>query len=228
MSIEKDDAILYDITPFTVVDWPGKLAAIAWFAGCNMRCLYCYNADIVFAEEGRYTPEDLYALLAERKGLLDGVVLSGGEATRYDLLPICKKIKRMGFGIKLDTNGLRPDRLRALIESNLLDYIALDFKADYQKFGFITGSSRYGRFVESLELLLEKSVAFEVRTTVHADLLDKEDLGRMAQFLKSKGYDKPYYLQPFIETPHNLGHLKASTRPSKPQPVTDLLPIVWR
>ena len=119
--------IIYDITPFTHIDYPDKLAAIAWFCGCNMRCIYCYNSDIVFSKRGKYSANELFAFLKKRINLLDGVVLSGGEPTLHDLVPLCKEIKSMGFAIKLDTNGLNPDRVKELVEMELVDYIALDF-----------------------------------------------------------------------------------------------------
>jgi len=168
------DKILYDITPFTQVDYPGKLAAIAWFAGCNMRCPFCYNPEIVFAKNGQYTPADLYAFLQTRIGLLDGVVFSGGEATRHDLIPIARRIREMGFAIKLDTNGYRPAVIRQLVEQQLIDTIALDFKADAIHYRVLTGVNDMEPFLETLDYLIGVDFSFEVRTTVHADLLSPE------------------------------------------------------
>ncbi len=220
--------IIYDITPFTHVDYPGKLAAIAWFNGCNMRCMYCYNSDIVFAKEGSYTIEDLLHFLKKRVGLLDAVVLSGGEPTLQDLVPICNKIKKLGFEIKLDTNGLKTERITALVRQGLVDYIALDFKAESEKFGFITGSSQYLRFRETLDFLIRSGFDFEVRTTVHADLLSAEDINRMMEMLKERGYKGPYYLQKFVETPRNIAHLAKPTHEFDVAALSDTLPVVWR
>ena len=228
MSNAEEKPIIYDITPFTHLDYPGKLAAIAWFAGCNMRCMYCYNSDIVFAKEGRYTPGDLLDFLQKRRGLLDGVVLSGGEPTLHDLASLCRKIKAMGFSVKLDTNGLNPEKIRSLIEADLLDFIALDFKAESSKFGYITGSSRYLRFLETLESLIDSGVAFEVRTTVHADLLTPDDINTMLKELKRRGYKGTYYLQRFVETPDNIAHLKAPDTPFDETKIEAILPVSWR
>ncbi len=220
--------VIYDITPFTHVDYPGKLAAIAWFFGCNMRCIYCYNSDIVFSEEGRYTPDDLYDFLGSRVGLLDGVVLSGGEPTLRNLGPICRRIKEMGFAVKLDTNGLRPDRIEALVNEGLIDYIALDFKAKNGKFGYITGSSRFDHFARTLDFLIEASFDFEVRTTVHADLLEPEDINTMMKELAQRGYKNTYYLQKFIPTQSNIGDIGAPQKEFDTTKLEKILPIVWR
>ena len=110
MSINKESnlssqKIVYDYTKFTTTDYVGHLSCIIWFVSCNFRCLYCYNDDIVYTKEGRYSFDDILKFLKTRVGLLDAVVLSGGEATVHNLVPLCKKIKELGFKIKLDTNA---------------------------------------------------------------------------------------------------------------------------
>ncbi|WP_457595387.1 anaerobic ribonucleoside-triphosphate reductase activating protein [Hydrogenimonas sp.] len=222
------DKPIYDITPFTHLDYPGKLACIVWFCGCNMRCMYCYNSDIVFAKKGHYTEEDVYEFLDRRVGLLDGVVLSGGEPTLHDLLPICRRIRKMGFSIKLDTNGLNTDLIRELVEAGLIDYIALDFKAMNGKFGYVTGSSRYQNFAQTLDFLVANGASFEVRTTVHADLLQPEDINAMMAELKSHGYEGPYYLQKFVETRHNIANMDKPKNEFDESRLDDTLQIVWR
>ena len=190
--------------------------------------MYCYNSDIVFSKEGNYTVDDLLGFLKKRIGLLDAVVLSGGEPTLQDLEPICRKIKEMGFLIKLDTNGLKTERIEALVQQGLVDYIALDFKAESEKFGYITGSSQYLRFCETLDFLVQSDFDFEVRTTVHADLLSAEDINKMMVVLKERGYNRPYYLQKFIETPDNIAHLANPSRDFDVTALSNTLPVVWR
>ncbi len=219
---------IFDITPFTHLDYPGKLACIVWFCGCNMRCMYCYNSDIVFAKEGNYGVDELYDFLERRIGLLDGVVLSGGEPTIHELIPICRKIREYGFSIKLDTNGLNTEMVKALVEEGLVDYIALDFKAMNGKFGYVTGSSRYIGFIKTLEFLVSSQTQFEVRTTVHADLLQPEDINAMMRELKSYGYNGPYYLQRFIETRNNIANMKSPESDFDESRLEDTLQIVWR
>ncbi len=228
MSDDPAKKILYEIDLPNRIEWPGKRVAVARFIGCNMRCLYCYDADIVLAQNGRYSVAELYLELQKKRDTLDGVILSGGEATIHDLVPICREIKKMDLDIRLDTNGLNPVQLKKLLAEDLLDFVALDFKADDRKFGFITGSSRYRLFVESLELLIRSDIAYEVRTTVHPDLLTPADLKCMAKFLKDKGYRKTYYLNHFVATPINLGNLKPAERPLVPDIAVDTPPIVWR
>lgn len=199
---------LYDLTPFTLLDFPDTPAAIFWFAGCNLRCLYCYNPDIVFGEACIDENEAL-AFLDKRAGLLEGVVLSGGEATLYpNLISLCRSIHTLGYKIKLDTNGMRPDIIDTLIVDGLIDYVALDYKAPEPKMGEICGGGSEERFWKSFDLLNRSAVMFEVRTTVHPDLLTETDIALMAQRLRERGYEKPYYLQPFRGGVETVGHLE--------------------
>lgn len=196
---------LYDITPFTLLDFPDTPAAIVWFAGCNLRCLYCYNPDIVLGE-GRISTEQALSILAKRIGFLEGVVLSGGECTLYnDLILFCLSIKEMGYKIKIDTNGMRPDVIRQLLEKNLLDYVALDYKAPDSKMNDICGGGSEKRFWQSFDTLQSFNVTFEVRTTFHPDLLSEEEIITMSNTLKAMGYQNPFYVQLFREDVQTLG-----------------------
>ena len=202
---------IYNITPFTLLDYPGRTAAIIWFAGCNMRCSYCYNPDIVLGK-GKVSYEEALNFLEKRKGLLEAVVLSGGECTLHrDVLPFAKEIKEKGFLLKIDTNGSNPDVLKALIEQGLVDYVAVDFKAPFNKFELITKSSLYNSFIQSLDLLQNSSVQFEVRTTVHSSLLTQNDVEEMCALLQTKNYQGNYYLQYALTGTPTLETLPAST-----------------
>ena len=173
-----------------------------------MRCDYCYNKDIVFAKSGKYSYQEILEFLKTRENLLDGVVLSGGEATMHDLYEFCIHIKEMGFKIKLDTNGTNYELVRKLIESNLIDYIALDYKAPSSKFTQITHSNKYDEFVKTLSYLCEIDFDFEVRTTLHSDLLNEDDINEIISKLKEKNYDKTYYIQNFWDTGTNIADIK--------------------
>ncbi len=198
---------VYDITPFSALDYPDHLSAIIWFAGCNMRCTYCYNGDIVFSK-GKRSLEEALAFLQKRTGLLEGVVLSGGEATAFDGLgAFCRSIKALGFKIKLDTNGTHPRMIKALIGENLLDYIALDYKAPREKFYAITQNRNFSHFEETLELLLKADVRFEVRTTLHSDLLDEADINAIVKDLERRGYSGTYYIQNFVNDVETIGKI---------------------
>lgn len=203
---------LYDITAFTLLDFPDTPAAIVWFAGCNLRCLYCYNPDIVLGE-GCISIDQALSVLAKRVGFLEGVVLSGGECTLYsELIPFCHSIKEMGYKIKMDTNGMRPDVIRQAVEAKLIDYVALDYKAPDFKMRAICGSGSEKRFWESFDMLQGSNIAFEVRTTFHPDLLSEEEIITMSNKLKAMGYQNPFYVQIFREGVSTLGNLESPMR----------------
>ena len=219
---------LYDITPFTALDYPDHLATIFWFAKCNMRCVYCYNKDIVFGE-GKISQEEALAFLESRIGLLEAVVLSGGEATLYgDLIEFCQKIKQLKFKIKLDTNGLQPEIVQILTENRLVDYIALDYKAPKEKYYEITKNKHFDRFSKTLNFLINKQFPFEVRTTVHSDLLRVEEINRIIKDLLKRGYQSIYYLQPFVFTDNTIGRVKEETNTFDKLLLSPELKIVWR
>lgn len=192
---------IYDLTPLTMLDYPGHLAAIVWFAGCPLRCSYCYNPKIVTAENGTMSGDDLLRFLTKRQGLLDAVVLSGGECTGYPaLIELCHSIRKLGYKIKVDSNGHYPAALEALITAQLVDFVALDYKAPADKFKALTGTPNNAPFFESLKLLIASNCPFEVRTTVHSGLLGESDISAIADDLWRRGYRGNYYLQKFVAT----------------------------
>ena len=193
-----------------------------------MRCDYCYNKDIVFAKSGAYSLDDALAFLKTRQSLLDGVVLSGGEASLQELIPFCKAIKKLSFAIKLDTNGTNPELVKQLIALELLDYIALDYKAPKAKFQTITHSRNYDTFNETLTFLIEAEVDFEVRTTLHADLLNENDINAIIRDLQQKSYKGTYYIQEFRVTDENIGNLQKPQSSFEKSRLLDDIKIVWR
>ncbi len=220
--------IVYDLTPFSHLDFPNHLSCIVWMVSCNMRCDYCYNKDIVFSKEGKFSFDEVFSFLKKRVGLLDAVVLSGGEATLHKLVPICKEIKKLGFKIKLDTNGTNPNQIKELIELNLLDYIALDYKAPQSKFQEITHSNQFDLFSKSLNFLIESDMEFEVRTTVHNDLLNENDINTIIGDLLKRGYNKNYYLQEYLNTDKNIGNITQSSKHCDKTLLIDSINIIWR
>lgn len=233
MSINKENnflntKVIYDITKFTHLDYPNHLACIIWFSGCNIRCGYCYNKDIVFSKNGIYSYEEILKFLETRKGLLDAVVLSGGEATSHDLTLFCQEIKKLGFKIKLDTNGTNCEHIEELLELNLLDYIALDYKAPKDKYVQITNSNKYDDFSKTLDMLLNNFRNFEVRTTIHNDLINVDDINNIIKDLTTRGYNKEYYLQEFLDTGDNIGNLKESIKLFDKSLLNNDLQIIWR
>lgn len=191
---------VYDLTPFTMLDFPRRTACIVWFSGCNMRCPYCHNPAIVKGGAGRKSANEILDFLARRRNLLDGVVLSGGEASLYkDIIPFARLVRDMGFDIKLDTNGTRPEIVRQMLAENLVDYIALDYKAPPEKTKRVTGIEKFNAFSETLDLLCgQNDAGFEIRTTVHTHLLDEGDITQIIHDLDARGYEGTYYIQNFI------------------------------
>ena len=214
---------------FSSLDFPGRLCAILWFSGCNMRCPYCYNKDVVFGEK-RIEEEEIIEFLKKRIGLLDGVSFTGGEATLYkNLIPFARKIKDLGFEIKLDTNGINYNVIKQLVDENLVDYIALDFKAPKYKFESITKNKNYDKFEKTLDFLIDSNIEFEVRTTIHTDLLDEEDINEIIKTLYKKGYKNTYYLQNYFETDkETIGNIGPQKRKLDVTKILDLIPVEFR
>ncbi len=201
---------IYSITPFTLLDYPHKSACILWFAGCNMRCLYCYNPEIVLGK-GSFSFEKILSFLHTRKNLLDAVVFSGGECLLHKkIIPLITEVKKMGFLVKVDTNGSSPEVMKQLLNQNLINYIALDYKAPKSKFETITKSNLYDSFEETLDLILKTSIPFEVRTTYHSHLLTEENLKEMIYYLERKKYVGNYYIQYFRNDVETLSKLERS------------------
>ena len=220
--------IVYDLTAFSHLDYPNYLACIVWFIGCNMRCDYCYNKDIVFSKKGTQSLDDILLFLKTRVGLLDAVVLSGGEATNHELVLFCQKVKQLGFKIKLDTNGLNFHSIQKLVDSKFLDFVALDYKAPYYKFEQVTHSKYFSSFENTLNYIIKQKVPFEVRTTIHNDLLDETDINFIINDLVNKGYTSNYYLQNFLETNNNIANITQSTKKFDKSLISQELNIIYR
>lgn len=220
--------IVYNITKFTTTDYVGHLSCIIWFVSCNFRCLYCYNDNIVYTKEGNYTQNDILKFLKTRIGLLDSVVLSGGEATVHNVIPFCKEIKKLGFKIKLDTNATNLPQIKKLIELNLLDYIAIDFKAPKHKFKEIVGIDMYDNTIKTIQYLIDIDFAFELRTTINKSLLDENDINSMIKTISELGYKNIYYIQNFLETSSNIGNVAVSSNIDKNKINTQNLSIQYR
>ena len=193
-----------------------------------MRCSYCYNGDIVYAKNGKLSFNDVLDFLKTRVGRLDGVVLSGGEATSHYLVEFCQEIKKLGFKIKLDTNGTNYSQVKELLDTKLLDYIALDYKAPKNKFLHITKSIDYDEFSKTLNLLVASDIEFEVRTTLHADLLNVDDINEIISDLVNRGYKNNYYIQEFVDTQTNIGNLVASEKKFNRDKLSNDLDVVFR
>jgi pyruvate formate lyase activating enzyme len=161
----------------------------------------------------QHSEHNLFDFLAERRDRLDGVVFSGGECTACCELPeLCAPVKDAGFKVKLDTNGTYPHTLATMIAGGLVDYIALDYKAPYYKFEQVTGSRLFSQFSQSLDLLIDSNLDFEVRTTFHSALLDSADIHGIASDLQQRGYTGTLYIQNFVNGTKTLGSPGESRR----------------
>lgn len=201
------------ITPFTFQDYPEHTACILWFSGCNMRCLYCHNPELVNGELKRLPYEQVTSFLESRAGLLEGVVLSGGECTLSSALPeFIRYIKSLEYKVKIDTNGTNPDLLERLLQEKLLDFVAMDFKAPEGKFQSITGLDGYEVFHSSLKILCKSNIDTEIRTTVHTNLINEEDVNNMINLLENYNFQGTYVIQKFREGT-NLGNITAPDAP---------------
>jgi len=184
----------------TLIDFPGKVACTVFLSGCNFRCPFCYSPELVLPEiikEHPAIPEkDFFDFLKERKNLLEGVTICGGEPSGEKSLPsFIKKIKKMGFFVKLDTNGSNPEMLAKLIENKLIDYVAMDIKGPKEKYGLIAGAKvDLEKIQKSINILKEGKVDYEFRSTVVPSLHTKEDIIEMAKWI---GGAKKYFLQNF-------------------------------
>jgi len=183
---------------FTLIDYPGKIACVAYTIGCNFRCPYCHNPSLVDeTTEVRISEDEVLALLERKKGLVDGVVITGGEPTIHgkDLLRFMGRVKRRGFLVKLDSNGTHPEVLRAAISKKLVDYIAMDIKAplaDYPRIAARPVDTKAVR--RSIVLLLYGNIPYEFRTTVVKSLLSPKDLEEIGKEIRGA---RRYYLQKF-------------------------------
>lgn len=175
------------ITPFSTVDWPGRLACVAFLAGCPWHCPYCQNFALQSAEAATQTEDDLFGLLESRRGLLDGVVFSGGEPlVQADVVWAIERAKDLGFLVGLHTCGAFPARLREALPH--LDWVGIDVKAPWDAYDRVTlvpGTGRLAR--ESLEAVLESGVDMEARTTWHPGLLSPDDVAKIGHELAARG-----------------------------------------
>jgi len=184
----------------TLIDYPGRIACTVFLAGCNFFCPWCYSKELVLPEEikkqPKISPKEFFDFLKERKGLLEGVVLCGGEPTIHQELPqFTQKIKELGFLIKLDTNGSNPQMTKELIDKKLIDYVAMDVKLPKEKYSQIFAKKIKIEDIEkSIKTLKEGKIDYEFRTTVIPTIHKKEDVLEIVRWIKPA---KKYYLQSF-------------------------------
>ena len=184
----------------TVLDYPGKVACTVFTHGCNLRCPFCHNARLVVRDEDLIDENEILSYLNKRRGILDGVCISGGEPTlQNDLFDFMKKIKDLGMLIKLDTNGTCPDKLQYAIDNGLVDYVAMDIKNCREEYAKTCGLSKMdiSKIEKSVEILMQGGVDYEFRTTVTKELHTPDDFAKIGQWIKGA---KRYYIQSFVDS----------------------------
>ena len=181
------------------IDFPGKISAIVFTIGCNFRCPYCHNPELVDETADEIPEIDVLNFLTRRQNLLDAVVVTGGEPTvQSDLVPFLRRVKGLGYLVKLDTNGTNPSVVREIIEEKLVDYIAMDIKAPVRYYERVVGRPVDPETIrESIALLVEARVPYEFRTTVVKALLSPDDLRGIGEDISGA---QQYFLQKFIPT----------------------------
>ncbi len=186
----------------TLLDYPGHVAATLFTGGCNMRCPFCQNSVLVLVpqKQPEIAEQDVLAFLRRRRGILEGVCITGGEPTlQNDLEDFIRRVREMEYLIKLDTNGYRPQILRHLLEEKLLDYVAMDIKASKERYGIACGLDgvELDRIEESVELLKTSSIPYEFRTTVVKGIHSPEEFTAIGRWLQGS---RAYYLQNFRDS----------------------------
>ena len=185
----------------TLLDYPEKLACTVFTGGCNFRCPFCHNAALVLNPSGveEISVEEFFSYVSKRKGVLDGVCITGGEPLLSpDISEFIKKIRSFGLLVKLDTNGSFPDRLDALLNENLLDYVAMDIKNSTDKYAITAGVNAYPIEIEkSIDIIMEKAPDYEFRTTVVKELHTTQDIVNIAVRIKNA---KKYYIQSYVDS----------------------------
>lgn len=198
---------IHGFQKMTLLDFPGRVACTVFTGGCNLRCPFCHNALLVteLANSDVIPTESVLSYLEKRTKLLDGVAITGGEPLlQPDIASFIRKIKNMGYAVKLDTNGAYPAKLRDLVEEGLVDYVAMDVKNCKEKYGETVGIPNFdtSKVEESIKFLLSGKVDFEFRTTIVKEFHTVEDIKRLSEWIS--GAPK-YFLQNFTDSGNLIG-----------------------
>ena len=191
---------IHGLQKMTLLDFPGKVACTVFLGGCDMRCPFCHNAELIDGTAPAVMEEEeLLAFLKKRTGLLEGVAITGGEPLlREDTITLAEKIRDLGYPLKLDTNGTHPDRLRKILDRGLAAYVAMDIKNSPDRYAVTAGLEKLdlAPVRESVSLLMEGRTDYEFRTTVVAELHDAESFRGIGEWIRGA---RRYYLQKFTD-----------------------------
>ena len=205
----------------SLLDYPGKISAIVWTEGCNFRCPFCYNSDLVFGKVKEISVETLKDLLEKRKGKLDAVSITGGEPLLHeDIEDLIRLIKSRGYLVKVDTNGTFPTRLKTLLDKKLIDYVSMDVKGTKETYNIVAGVQVDLDSIESsIKLIQTHAPAYEFKTTVIPSYHTKKDIITIAQWLKGSTH---YYLQQFKTNTRLLSKEAELVKPYSKETLLDI------
>jgi len=199
--------IIKNLQKLTTIDYPGKLACTIFIFGCNLRCSFCHNPSLIFKKDDiEIKKEEVFEFLKKRKKYLDGVCFTGGEPLATLDFEFVSEIKKLGYKIKIDTNGTYPEKLKQLIDNNLVDYIAMDIKTSKEKYESLTKFNDIKKIEESIRLISDFK-NYEFRTTIIPTHHTIEDINKIKSWLLSvsgKTKLKSYYIQSFVSRPGNM------------------------
>ena len=180
----------------SLLDYPDILSAIIWTAGCNFRCPFCYNKQLVLGKTEIISEETILSFLEKRRDVLEGLSISGGEPLlQEDIVDFTEKVKKLNYLIKIDTNGAFPEKLKELIDKKLVDYVSMDVKAPKKKYDQLVGvKTDISKIEQSIDLIKNEAPDYEFKTTVVPGMLNKKDIVEIAKWLEGS---KQFYLQQF-------------------------------
>ena len=207
----------------TLLDFPSHVACTVFLGGCNFRCPFCHNAGLVLRplDAPDVPKEEFFSFLKKRQGVLDGVAVTGGEPTLDpSLAPFLRRIKEMGYAVKLDTNGSRPRVLAELLADGLVDYVAMDVKSSPSRYAEAAGTDAWESVCESLEVLRESGVPYELRTTLTRELHDRETLEEMGRAIAGAPV---LYLQTYRDSGDTVGAPMTAYTPAETEELADAL-----
>lgn len=210
----------------SLIDYPGKVASVIFVGGCNFRCPYCHNPELVLNEvKDDINPEEFLQFLEKKKKWLDGVCITGGEPTLHKgLVDFARELKKRRLLVKIDTNGTNPSMIEQLINENLADYIAMDIKAPLEEYEKVTKTKADKKAIQkTINLLMKSNIDYEFRTTVVPGLFDEKDAEEIGKWLKGA---KKFCIQQFRNSDRTLDKKFQDIRPYPPKKIKEFKKIL--
>jgi len=206
----------------SLLDYPDNVSAIVWTVGCNFHCPFCYNKDIVEGKTSLISEEEIFVFLEKRKGLIDGLVITGGEPLmQEDIADFCEKVKKLGYIVKIDTNGTYPQKLQELVDKKLVDYIAMDVKAPKKKYNNLSGVKvDIKKIQESIDIIKQSGINYEFRTTFIREFLTQKDIIEIGEWLRDS---KRFYIQQFKNDVPMISSKMSTIKPYSREEILDTL-----